>query len=507
MLFTQLLLRYPDMFSEVDMTTMFIFFLVFMLMFIGLRKPAGIPPGPLFTIPVLGDLPQIAAAKGDVVGMLRKLRKKHGKIYSFYMGRQLAIIVNGYSMIHKVAVERGVQFCGRPQTYMTVNSKGKGLSLASGNTWKQQRHFVSKAFLKLGMRKRSYENHIIKEMKELTECIEKQRGQPVDIKPYIHTSAAKVVISSVIGQHNSMDTLIPSFLQLVEDEAKLLPKVSILLDCLPFLKYIPGDPLQMLTMQKKFQHFIEFAKERLIEPVKNSPNEATTFVELYLEKVKEQEDVDDDTVFTLDQMNVVVHDILAGAATTVPAMIRWAILYLINFPDIQKRLQQHIDEVMPITRMPRLDDRIKLPYVEAFMAEVLRCVNFTPLGGPRAEIDGNGSYIEGYLIPKDATIMFDYDSIFMDDEIFERPDIFNPDRFLNKIGAFVTPKEFIPFSVGRRTCVGMQLAKWELFLYMANLIKTFTFLPADDEHLPKISGSLGATYEPDKYTVRCERRI
>ena len=145
---------YPDMLSEVDMMTMFIFFLVFMLMFIGLRKPAGIPPGPLFTIPVLGDLPQITAAKGDVVGMLRKLRKKHGKIYSFYMGRQLAIIVNGYSMIHKVSVERGVQFCGRPQTYMTVNSKGKGLSLASGNTWKQQRHFVSKAFLKLGMRKK-----------------------------------------------------------------------------------------------------------------------------------------------------------------------------------------------------------------------------------------------------------------------------------------------------------------------------------------------------------------
>ena len=81
--------------------------------------------------------------------------------------------------------------------------------------------------------------------------------------------------------------------------------------------------------------------------------------------------------------------------------------------------------------------------------------------------------------------MFDYDSIFMDPKIFEHPELFNPDRFLSEAGAFVAPKEFIPFCVGRRHCIGMQLAKMELFLYMANLIKTFTFLPADDENLPK----------------------
>ena len=70
------------------------------------------------------------------------------------------------------------------------------------------------------------------------------------------------------------------------------------------------------------------------------------------------------------------------------------------------------------------------------------------------------SYIDGYRIPHDATIMFDYDSIFMDNEIFERPNVFNPDRFLNESGAaFETPKEFMPFSVGRRNCIGMQLAK------------------------------------------------
>ena len=84
------------MFSEVDLATLMIFFLVLVLTYVCFRKPVGIPPGLEFTVPVLGDLPQFAIAKGDVIGMLRKLRKKHGRIYSFYMGRQLAIIVSGY---------------------------------------------------------------------------------------------------------------------------------------------------------------------------------------------------------------------------------------------------------------------------------------------------------------------------------------------------------------------------------------------------------------------------
>ena len=166
-----------------------------------------------------------------------------------------------------------------------------------------------------------------------------------------------------------------------------------------------------------------------------------------------------------------------------------------------------MDKIIPVTRMPCLDDKAKLPYVDAFIAEVLRCANIVPLGLPRAEIDGTDSYIDGYRIPHDATIMFDYDSIFMDDEIFERPNAFNPDRFLNESGAFETPKEFMPFSVGRRNCIGMQLAKWELFLYVASLVQRFTFLPSDSKALPKMSGPIGSTHAPENYFVRCVRRV
>ena len=500
------------MFSDVDFTTLLIFFLVLMLTYICFRKPAGIPPGPVFTLPVLGDLPHIAATKGDMIGTLRKLREKYGNIYSFYMGRQLAIIVSGYRMIHTVAARRGMQYCGRPKNYMSeIISKGKGLGLSTGNVWKQQRHFTSKAFLKLGMNRKSCEKHITREVKAFTKVIENQKGHPFDIEADTQASTTSMIITLTIGEygkHENIDSLRQSWMNLFARAARTLPRVSVLLNCLPFLKFIPGDPLQLRILQSEFQTTEELIKEHVVEPALKTPQkEAITFVEMYLEKIKEQENVADEAVFTFDQMNIVLNDIVGGGSETILTTIRWAILYLVNFPDIQKRLQQHIDEVIPVEKMPCLDDKAKLPYVEAFIAEVQRCANVVPLGVPRAEIDGIDTYLKGYLIPKDAAIMFDFDSIFMDDEIFKRPEVFNPDRFINESGTFETSKEFIPFSAGRRNCIGMQLAKRELFLYMANLIKTFTFLPADGENMPKICGSVGLTHAPDNYSVRCVRRI
>ena len=124
-------------------------FLIVLFVYIYFRKPAGIPPGSVFTMPVLGDLPQLAAAKGDTIGMLRKLRKKYGNIYSLYMGRQLAIVVIGYSMIYTVAAERGLQFCSRPQNDTNkIIAKGRGIVLqkemhGSNKDYLQVRHFLS----------------------------------------------------------------------------------------------------------------------------------------------------------------------------------------------------------------------------------------------------------------------------------------------------------------------------------------------------------------------------
>ena len=80
------------------------------------RKPQGIPPGPRWTLPVVGDLLSInqKSDDGDIRLAFRRLRKQHGDIYSVYMGNKLSIFVNGYDNIHDLLVKNGDLFSDRP---------------------------------------------------------------------------------------------------------------------------------------------------------------------------------------------------------------------------------------------------------------------------------------------------------------------------------------------------------------------------------------------------------
>ena len=69
-------------------------------------------------------------------------------------------------------------------------------------------------------------------------------------------------------------------------------------------------------------------------------------------------------------------------------------------------------------------------------------------------------------------------SIHHDQELWTDPEVFRPERFIHD-GAIKTPDFFVPFGMGRRSCLGEQLARKELFLLFANMLRRFRLvLPA-----------------------------
>ena len=52
---------------------------------------------------------------------------------------------------------------------------------------------------------------------------------------------------------------------------------------------------------------------------------------------------------------------------------------------------------------------------------------------------------------------------------------FRPERFLDNKGDVVKDEHFIPFSVGKRQCLGETLAKTELFLFFTALVQQFRY--------------------------------
>jgi len=92
-----------------------------------------------------------------------------------------------------------------------------------------------------------------------------------------------------------------------------------------------------------------------------------------------------------------------------------------------------------------------------------------------------------------------------DAEVFEEPDKFKPERHLDENGNFVKSKYVIPFSLGPRQCLGMQLARTEVFIYLASIVQKFDFQPADK--VPSLQlGTEQNFFVPHSYEVVAKHR-
>ena len=55
-------------------------------------------------------------------------------------------------------------------------------------------------------------------------------------------------------------------------------------------------------------------------------------------------------------------------------------LALVLYPGVQRRAQAELDVVIGRDRLPTIDDRPRLPYIQAFCKELMRWQMVTPIG-------------------------------------------------------------------------------------------------------------------------------
>ena len=98
-------------------------------------------------------------------------------------------------------------------------------------------------------------------------------------------------------------------------------------------------------------------------------------------------------------------------------------------------------------RKPVYEDREKMPYTQAFLAELLRYRPVAITGVPH--LMTSDLEVGPYHVPKGTAVMMNIPAINRDPKVWNDPDVFRPERFLSEDGSrFVTRPEVVSFGAG-----------------------------------------------------------
>ncbi|XP_069129052.1 cytochrome P450 18a1-like [Argopecten irradians] len=355
-----------------------------------------------------------------------------------------------------------------------------------------------------GFGKKSLEGKIMEEVEVFLNVLDKTEGQPIHPEQCIQTSVANIICAIIFGKRfEHEDPLFKELVDMINENMSLIGAAG-LLNIIPSLRHIPGDPVGVKKVLGNAAKVIKYLYN-VIDAHKKDYDEENIkdFIDVYLKEIKSKEG--QDTSFTVSQlMNSIADLFLAGMETTTTTLA-WAILFFMHNPDVQERCYEEVRRVIGEGRFPSLSDRPDLPYIEATITEILRRGDIAPLGVAHATSED--VIFKGHLIPKGAMLIPLIHSVHTDHELFPEPKKFNPSRFIDKEGNFQGSDHVIPFFFGRRVCMGEALARSELFLFLTSMVQRFQFKPVDPDNIPTLKGLLGAAYKPCPYTCVAQKRI
>ncbi|KAG7221846.1 hypothetical protein INR49_017022, partial [Caranx melampygus] len=489
--------------SHANIVALLVFLLVFHIVrfYQKRRHFANIPPGPKpwpvvgnfggFLVPSFiqrrfGQQRPDGAVRNPLV-VLTEQARIYGNVYSLFVGSQLIVVLNGYEVVKDALSNHPEVFSDRPDIpTVTIMTKRKGIVFAPyGPIWKKQRKFCHAILRNFGLGKLSLEPCILQGLAtvktELLQRNEASGGAGVNLAPLISNAVSNVICSMVLGQNfHHEDREFRTLLDLMERGLEICVNSPAVL--INELRQVEGDITVFL------KGIIAKHRETL------DPENARDLVDMYLMEVKEEKD----SSFTDDYLFYIVGDLFIAGTDTTTNSVLWILLYMVLYPDIQERVQAEIDEVIGRHREPSLSDKGSLPFTEATIMEVQRLTVVVPLGIPH--MASKTTVFRGYTIPQGTVILPNLWSVHRDPTLWDDPDSFNPARFLDDDGRLLRKECFIPFGIGRRVCMGEQLAKMELFLMVTSLLQSFTFRLPEGTSPPSLQGRFGLTLSPCPYT-------
>uniref|UniRef100_A0A5F9DAP2 Cytochrome P450 3A n=1 Tax=Oryctolagus cuniculus TaxID=9986 RepID=A0A5F9DAP2_RABIT len=390
----------------------------------GLFKKMGIPgPTPL---PFIGTILEYRKGIWDFD---IECRKKYGKMWGLFDGRQPLMVITDPDMIKTVLVKECYSVFTNRRSFGPVGFMKKSVSISEDEDWKRIRTLLSPTFTSGKLKEMlpiiaQYGDVLVKNLRQ-----EAEKGKPVDLKEIFGAYSMDVITGTSFGVNidslrNPQDPFVKNVRRLLK--FSFFDPLLLSITLFPFLTPI-FEALHISMFPKDVMDFLKTSVEKIKDDrLKDKQKRRVDFLQLM---INSQNSKEIDSHKALDDIEVVAQSIIilfAGYETT-SSTLSFIMHLLATHPDVQQKLQEEIDTVLPNKELATYDTLVKMEYLDMVVNETLRLY---PIAGRLERVCKKDVDINGTFIPKGTIVMMPSYALHRDPQHWTEPDEFRPERSL-----------------------------------------------------------------------------
>ena len=436
--------------------------------------------GPL-AIPLLGNIydPSLLC----IIKYLHACIHRYGTIFLFWVGIKPMVVVCDPIIVRKILVDTKTFIKGPDYTEKFSLVFGQGLVTSNGVTHKEDRACLGRFFTKTHIEK--YHKMICETTdKMIEEEIVPNLGKVMDIQHFFHILSLRIFGKFSMG----IDYSLPKYKSIAKKLNKGVKEGSSIIGKhiifnIPMFSFIPSIYKIKQIVSFVDEHIKEIIEHRLMCMDKKMAlvdDLLSALLRQYKEKIETSEKQDNDLTFVYDHIRT---SLAAGHDTTAFFGCYMAFL-LAKHPEVQDKLHSEIKSQLQTTTYIDEDAMSKLPYCRCVLQEVLRLYTIIPFVNRTTTKDYHMEDTH-QTIPAHTTILVPLSIMNRSKHIWNNPNEFIPERFVDIQGHNNAQKGYLPFGYGSRSCIGSNLAMAEGIIMMVKLVSQFQFYP-DETFKPHI---------------------